>query len=557
MTGTARPEAQETGRSATATYTVKKSNTWRRSLAPSRLDLRRLILALTIASALIPFINAFYAGYLVQRQQLIDTTLEGHHAYATKLAKSTDDFLQSALQQLAYSAQLMVPHMKDPGYLSQEAHRLRLQTKSFNSVTIIDPTGYVLATSPETLQIKGKTLQSAGVVETLAKRGPVVSQPYLSVTGNYIVFISQPIFSTDGQYLGAVGGSVYLKEDNILDTLLGSHFYQDGTYVYVVDKNKHIIYHPDSHRVGDRVINNDVINSVVKGESGAATVFNSKGIEMLAGYALIPASGWGIVAQRPKATTLAPLNKLMRAVLYKTLPIALVMLLVIWWSARRIASPLRQLANGAHDMDKPETAQNIQAVKSWYFESHELKKAMLKGLNRLQRNITKLREDVNTDPLTGLGNRRHLEAAVTAFQTQELSFSVIAIDIDHFKRINDSFGHDTGDEVLTQLAHTMREVSRVGDVACRVGGEEFLLLLPNTPLDAAANAAERLRQLVEDMALADVGHITISLGVAHWPDSDMDIKAVFQQADAMLYAAKRSGRNRVMVSEAGSMPHKT
>lgn len=87
-----------------------------------------------------------------------------------------------------------------------------------------------------------------------------------------------------------------------------------------------------------------------------------------------PASGWGIVAQRPKATTLAPLNKLMRAVLYKTLPIALVMLLVIWWSARRIASPLRQLANGAHDMDKPETAQNIQAVKSWYFESHELKK---------------------------------------------------------------------------------------------------------------------------------------------------------------------------------------
>ena len=182
---------------------------------------------------------------------------------------------------------------------------------------------------------------------------------------------------------------------------------------------------------------------------------------------------------------------------------------------------------------------------------------MLKGLNRLQRNITKLREDVNTDPLTGLGNRRHLEAAVTAFQTQELSFSVIAIDIDHFKRINDSFGHDTGDEVLTQLAHTMREVSRVGDVACRVGGEEFLLLLPNTPLDAAANAAERLRQLVEDMALADVGHITISLGVAHWPDSDMDIKAVFQQADAMLYAAKRSGRNRVMVSEAGSMPHKT
>ncbi|QXZ11434.1 sensor domain-containing diguanylate cyclase [Comamonas sp. Y33R10-2] len=514
----------------------------------------RLILALTIASALIPFINTFYAGYLVQRQQLIDTTLEGHHAYSTKLAKSTDDFLRSALQQLGYSAQLMASHMQSPEYLANEAQRLRLQTKSFNSVTIIDPTGYVLATSPETLQIKGKTLQSAGVVETLTQRGPVVSQPYLSVTGNYIVFISQPIFSADGQYLGAVGGSVYLKEDNILDTLLGSHFYQDGTYVYVVDKNKHIIYHPDSHRVGDTIMNNDVINAVIKGESGTATVFNSKGVEMLAGYAIIPVAGWGIVAQRPKATTLAPLNKLMGAVLYKTLPIAIIMLLFIWWSAHRIASPLRQLANGAHDMDKPDTAEKIQAVKSWYFESYELKKAMLKGLNLLQRNITKLREDVNTDPLTKLGNRRHLEAAVAAFEAQALSFSVIAIDIDHFKHINDSFGHETGDEVLRQLAHTMRGVSRAGDVACRVGGEEFLLLLPGAQLEAAANAAERLRQLVEVMEIPQVGSITISLGVAQWPQSHDDIKTVLQQADALLYSAKRAGRNRVAVNGVESLP---
>ena len=114
----------------------------------TRLDLRRLILVLTICSALIPFANTFYAGYLVQRQQLIDTTLEGHYAYATKLARSTDDFLQSALQQLDYSAKLMAGHMDDLHYLGEEAARLRLQTKSFNSVTVIDQTGYVLATSP-------------------------------------------------------------------------------------------------------------------------------------------------------------------------------------------------------------------------------------------------------------------------------------------------------------------------------------------------------------------------------------------------------------------------
>lgn len=512
------------------------------------MDLRRLILVLTLLSALIPFANTFYAGYLVQRQQLIDTTLEGHHAYATKLARSTDDFLHSALQQLAYSARLMGTQMKNTDYLSQEANRLRLQTKSFNSVTIIDPTGYVLATSPETLQIKGKTLESPGVIETLKTRGPVISKPYLSVAGNYIVFISQPIFSQAGTYLGAVGGSIYLKDESILDTLLGSHFYQDGTYVYVVDSDRRIIYHPESSRVGDTIKNNEVINAVTQGQSGTSPVLNSKGVQMLAGYATIPSAGWGIVAQRPKASTLAPLDKLMRSVLYKTLPIAALMLIVIWWSARQIARPLRQLANSANDMDRPETAQSIQDVKSWYFESHELKKAMLKGLSLLQRNITKLREDVNTDPLTGLGNRRHLEAAIASLESRVQPFSVIAIDIDHFKRINDSYGHSTGDEVLKQLARTMREVSRSGDLPCRVGGEEFLLLLPDAPLEAAASAAERLRLLVEKMELAQVGHITISLGVAHWPQSHADIAGVFEQADAMLYAAKNGGRNRVMVS---------
>lgn len=513
----------------------------------TRLDLRRLILVLTICSALIPFANTFYAGYLVQRQQLIDTTLEGHYAYATKLARSTDDFLQSALQQLDYSAKLMAGHMDDLHYLGEEAARLRLQTKSFNSVTVIDQTGYVLATSPETLQIVGKTLKSAGVTEALQAKGPIISQPYMAVTDNFIIFISQPIFAADGQYLGAVGGSIYLKQESMLDTLLGSHFYQDGSYVFVVDKNKHIIYHPNNKRVGERISNNEAINQVSQGESGKTPLINSQGIEMLAGYAVVPSTGWGIVAQRPKTLTLAPLNALMRSVLYKTLPIALLMLLVIWWSARRITSPLRQLANGARAMDRPETAQQIQSVKSWYFESQELKKAMLRGIGLLQRNITKLREDVNTDPLTGLGNRRHLEAAITAFQAEKMPFAVIAIDIDHFKKINDGFGHDAGDEVIRQLGRQIREVSRADDVPCRVGGEEFLLLLPAAPLHSAAQVAERLRALVEHTELPTVGRISVSLGVAHWPDSNDDIKTVFQQADAMLYAAKRAGRNRVEV----------
>ena len=511
------------------------------------MDLRRLILVLTLCSALLPFANTFYAGYAVQRQQLMDATQEGNAAYARKLAKSTDDFLQSTLQQLAYTAQLLAEHMDDEAQLIREATRLRLQTKSFNSVTIYNPLGTVLATSPETLQIKGKTLTSEAAQESLRTQGPVISQAYMSTAGNLIVFISQPIFSPQGDYLGAVGGSIYLKQESMLDQLLGEHFYKDGSYLYVVDKSKRIIYHPQADRVGQTVADNPVIDAVVGGASGNAVLSNSQGVAMLAGYAPVPSAGWGIVAQRPEAATLAPLDALMRNMLYKTLPLTLALLLLIWWGARRIAQPLRQLANGAHTMDRPETEQTIQAVHSWYYEAQELKKAMLVGLGLLHKNITKLRQDVHTDPLTGLGNRRHLDAALASFAANRTPFSVVALDIDHFKRVNDTYGHDVGDIVLKQLALQMRDVSRVDDLPCRVGGEEFVMLLPGAPRHIAAQVAERLRLLVETTALPTVGHITISLGVSSWPDGSTDMPTVFKQADDMLYRAKHGGRNRVEV----------
>jgi hypothetical protein len=252
------------------------------------MDLRRLILALTLCSAVLPFANTFYAGYTVQRQQLIDNTLQSNAAYARKLAKSTDDFLQSTLQQLAYTAHLLSGHMQDAQQLNKEATRLRLQTQSFNSVTIYNAAGTVVATSPETLQILGKTLSSAAVQESLETKKPVISQAYMSVVGNLIVFISYPIFSTEGVYQGAVGGSIYLKQESTLDRLLGEHFYQDGSYLFVVDKAKRIIYHPDNQRIGMTISDNSVINMVSTGGSGQGVVTNSQRVDMLAGYASVP-----------------------------------------------------------------------------------------------------------------------------------------------------------------------------------------------------------------------------------------------------------------------------
>ncbi|MET1114518.1 MAG: sensor domain-containing diguanylate cyclase [Comamonas sp.] len=511
------------------------------------MNLGRLILALTIASVLVSLANTLHASYQVQRQQLIDAELESNHAYAIKLAASTNDFFGEVMQQLGYAAQVIATDFDNPQFLAAEATRLFLQTDSFNSIAIINSHNQVLANAPENLQLVGRQVISPGTVGANARRKPLISQPFMSAMGNLLIFISQPVVDTHGNYLGAVGGTIYLKHENFLNRLLASHYSRDGSYLYVVDQQRRLVYHPDNDRVGMTVTGNAAIEEVIQGISGTKQIVNSHHISMLAGYDIVPATGWGVVSQRPQESTLKALDALMLQVLLNSLPLAVVSLLFIGWCARRIARPLQQLASGARTMDNPATADEIQRVKSWYYESAELKKAMLLGIGLLQRNITRLRQDAHTDPLTGLGNRRLLEQTLQAWALEKTPFTVMSVDVDFFKRVNDTYGHHVGDGVLRQLAQHIRECAREDDVFCRIGGEEFLVLLPRTGREVALQVAERLRQQVERADMSPVPRVTVSIGIAYSPGDDAEVSQVLQRADQMLYQAKREGRNRVEI----------
>jgi len=160
------------------------------------------------------------------------------------------------------------------------------------------------------------------------------------------------------------------------------------------------------------------------------------------------------------------------------------------------------------------------------------------------------------DPLTSLFSRRHLEAELPrifseAKRTQH-PLSLIMLDIDHFKHINDTYGHKTGDEVLAKVAKVLRSCLRSYDTAFRYGGEEFCVALPRTALPTAAKVAERIRKTVQktEFLSADGRKIavTVSLGVAQLAPSDANYTSLIERADAALYQAKRSGRNRVIVA---------
>jgi diguanylate cyclase (GGDEF)-like protein len=131
--------------------------------------------------------------------------------------------------------------------------------------------------------------------------------------------------------------------------------------------------------------------------------------------------------------------------------------------------------------------------------------------------------------------------------------SLIMLDIDHFKSVNDTYGHPAGDTLLRTLAEVVQRQIRAEDVACRYGGEEFAIILPNSPLDSARRCAERIREELRSLTVEhkgqSLGRITLSLGVASFPEHGPTAEALVQAADAALYQAKRGGRDQVVLSD--------
>jgi diguanylate cyclase (GGDEF)-like protein len=177
--------------------------------------------------------------------------------------------------------------------------------------------------------------------------------------------------------------------------------------------------------------------------------------------------------------------------------------------------------------------------------------------DRLKEKNRKLEELSNTDPLTLLANRRFLMNALEKeFQRSERSGSALSLvmaDIDHFKMINDALGHQVGDEVLKAVAEAISEDLREYDLAARFGGEEFALILPETPLGKAVPVAERVREKVSRLSLKGTlkGYtVTISLGIVAYPNQRIkSVDDLIRIADDALYAAKRMGRNRVIIAD--------
>lgn len=514
----------------------------------NKITLKLLIIAVIALAFLLSFASSLFSSYQGNNKLFKEHSLETNRVYAQKLSQMINLYLTESLQELEYSTSNVANSMDDEEVLKNEVDRLQSQGKTFNSVVIADSEGLILAGAPEKFSLKGKNITSKEGLEVIKNQEPSISNPYKAATGKVLITLSYPIFSKEGKYEGLINGTIYLHESNFLHTILGKHYYTDGSYVFVVDSEGRIIYHQDPERVDDDVSNNEVVKRLMNGESGAQAVTNTLGEDMLSGYSAVDITNWGVVAQTPKAVAIKSVGKQVMNMSLTELPLIIFSMIIVFIVAGKIVKPLQKIAEISENSIEESEMKKLNHLNTWYYEALQIKTALIRSFSFLHGQVNLFMDQSTIDPLTGVMNRRTLDEVLQKWTVKEMEFAAIMLDIDHFKYVNDTYGHAIGDEVLIYLAEQMKQAMREQDICCRFGGEEFIILMPKTTVQQAYAITEHLRQTLENTD-SPCGHpITFSAGIATFPEIAANSTDLLELVDKALYKAKRTGRNRVVIA---------
>lgn len=488
--------------------------------------------------------------YDSKKKSLIETTLRLNLSSAERMSKTMDSLFRSITGSLRYNAASFadVNNMK-PEEINIDLGHMYNSSNFFNSLILIGANGVILNAYPPGVTKTGERASSAAVQEALSLQKPSISAPYTTPNSKrLIVLVNQPIWGRDGSYVGMLSGSMYLQEKNVISEVFGNNTVDDyGSYYYVVDASGHVLYHPDKARIGVDLSANKVVQRLETEKSGMLQAYNLYGVEMLAGYSAIPANGWGVVMVSPvEGIRHQLLGHFRTLIAYSLLPFLLLLAGVVL-IARQLAQPFTQLADlvskmGREPVKLPEVKHHLSR------EADLLAKAVFLAARNIQKQKEQLTQEAATDALTGLLNRRALEYTMGEWMEAQLPFSLIILDVDNFKLVNDTYGHGTGDEVLKHVAHVFSSSLRPGDICYRYGGEEFVILLAGTEAGDAYTIAERVRRALEGSRAPIPGKVTVSAGIAHYPRNASDWDTLLSIADDALYQAKNSGRNRSMMA---------
>lgn len=525
----------------------------------TNLKTRAQILLLVILAALPALVFTVYSA--LERRESQERQARGELVRLVKLAAMQQwQVVESARQMMVASLPILVTLLEDRRRCTEYFRNLLAQNRnSYHAMGLFDDTGNLLCNA---VTWQAKVYSGDRLYFRLAKetgRFAVGEYQIGRVTGQAGINFGFPVTDADRRVRAVAFAGLDLE--NLARMAEATPLPPDGILSVIDVKGTILSRKPMlKERVGQKLWNPQVIESILAGGEGVLEVKGEDGVDWLLAHQVIYKNPDGAFPLRvlitvPLSRVFAEANRaLIRDLLGITLA-TLFLLVAAWFGAELfMLRKFRALLRAAERMRGGDlnTRTGIAYGKE---ELGQLARAFDDMAGALQQREKSLQEQAISDPLTGLYNRRY----ISEFLPRELVRSgrntapvaVILLDLDRFKRINDSFGHEAGDLVLGAVGNLLKGKVRGSDIACRYGGEEFALVLPETSLEAAERRAEDIRLSIWTIELSyegrDLGRIAASFGIALYPDHAQDADGLLRVADMALYAAKGAGRNRVVV----------
>lgn len=423
----------------------------------------------------------------------------------------------------------------------------------------------------------GDVHPAALLSELLPRRTP--REGYLADPLRFVDF-SAPVV-VGGKVAGVLGvHASWDWADGIVDLVLPPEGRASGLQVFIFDRDGQLIFAQGQQvqRLREEGFRGPEVPADAHGVFTGVIRWNDQ-TEYLTSTAPVPSMlpvsdlGWRVVVRQPISLAYSLVRDATSAVLLIGAIATVVASLLAYRAARSLSRHLHGIALAARRVEAGAPGAGMPVfggsseVTALSSALRNMTVQLLASNSRMEQQVrvrtrellaanSALDRQARSDPLTGVLNRRGLEErlrlAVSSARRGARPLAVAMLDADHFKRINDCFGHEVGDSVLRLLAETLRSRLRVSDAVARLGGEEFIAVLPDTDLAGALALAESLRAAIEEHMDAVYGNITVSIGVAVFTGTEIEGAALLRAADAALYLAKKQGRNRVCSAPAPS-----
>jgi diguanylate cyclase (GGDEF)-like protein len=432
----------------------------------------------------------------------------------------------------------------------------------YEELMVLDRRGRVVATSSAK---KASALLPKGWLKAAKSGNPIISDPIWDKTLKAgVMVIAQPVFTGRERFLGVLAAKLNFQK---IVGVLQNYTLEEAGELYLITEGGAVFTttRPIASDFMEISLGKSYTNKLFSRESVPHDYINYQGKDVMGTFTKVPPLSWGIVVEKDKDRAYAKIIRLRNL----TIGLVAILLCVIGLAAYllgvTIVRPLNRLIGGADkvargdlEVDLPVQGGGELGFMTKVFNNmvHRLRQSRdeLDKMNTtLKKRNKKLHELSVTDSLTGLHNHKHLmdklASEVTRSERYSHPFAVLMIDIDYFKKYNDTYGHQAGDEVLRRMASIFMESIRSSDYAARYGGEEFMILLPETGIDEALQGAKRIRKQLANETFGNDEKkipITISMGVATYPEHGEDPETLVSKADAALYQAKKAGRDRVI-----------